>query len=223
MTQRREFLVQASLLAAGTVAAGALADRLEAQPAPQGQGTTYDMSWGQRVTGKYRMAFDAPEIKDGVQLHQVRSFFHGYATTMGLKDSDLSAVLIIRHAAVPMVLGHELWADGAFAEKEKLRDPVTGEPAKRNPFIEIPQGAQYTNAWPDGALDTLMSRGTIVLACDLALMNVAGQIARRRNIPRQDAAKLIDQHILKGVYRMPSGIFATCHAQGLGCGMMYAG
>lgn len=222
MTQRREFLRQASLVAAGTAAAGAVAGSLEAQQAPQAQGD-YDMSWAAKVTGKYRIAFDAPEVKDGVSLHQVRSFLAGYGTVYNMQDADLSAVLVIRHAAVPMVLGDALWADGAFGEKEKLKDPSTGEPAKRNPFINITPGSQHALTWPDGALDNLMARGVIVLACDLALANVAGQIAARRKIPRQDARQLITDHIIPGVYRMPSGIFATCHAQGLGCGMMYAG
>ena len=223
MTQRREFLRQASLIAASSVAAGAVAsDVLEAQAAPQVQ-SSYDMTWASRVTGKYRVAFDAPEVKDGISLHQARSFLAGYAQVYGLKDSDLSAVLIIRHAAVPMVLGDALWADGAFGEKEKLKDPVTGEPTKRNPFINIPAGAQHALSWPDGALDNLIARGVIVLACDIALGNVAGQIAARKKIPRTDARQLITDHILPGVVRMPSGIFATCHAQSVGCGLMYAG
>ncbi len=223
MTQRREFLRQASLIAASSVAAGAVAsDVLEAQATPQVQ-SSYDMTWASRVTGKYRVAFDAPEVKDGISLHQARSFLAGYAQVYGLKDSDLSAVLIIRHAAVPMVLGDALWADGAFGEKEKLKDPVTGEPTKRNPFINIPAGAQHALSWPDGALDNLIARGVIVLACDIALGNVAGQIAARKKIPRTDARQLITDHILPGVVRMPSGIFATCHAQSVGCGLMYAG
>lgn len=223
MTERREFLRQASLIAAGSVAAGAVAaDLLEAQSAPQAK-STYDMSWASRVTGKYRMAFDAPDVKDGIALHQVRSFLAGYTTVFGLADTDLSAVLIIRHAAVPIVLGDALWADGAFGEKESLKDPVTGEPTKRNPFVNIPAGAQHALSWPDGALDNLMARGVIVLACDLALGNVAGQIAARKSIPRAEARQLITDHILPGVIRMPSGIFATSHAQGVGCGLMYAG
>lgn len=223
MTERREFLRQASLIAAGSVAAGAVAaDVLHAQAAPQAK-SNYDMSWASRVTGKYRMAFDAPEVKDGIALHQVRSFLAGYTTVFGLADTELSAVLIIRHAAVPMVLGDVLWADGAFGEKESLKDPVTGEPTTRNPFVNIPAGAEHALSWPDGALDKLMARGVIVLACDLALGNAAGQLAARKRIPRSDAQQLITDHILPGVIRMPSGIFATSHAQGVGCGLMYAG
>ncbi len=224
MPQRREFLKQASLLAAGSVAAGAVAGTADAQApqAPQAQGS-YDMSWAAKVTGKYRMAFDAPEISGGVALHQVRSFLAGYSTVYGLTDADLSAVLIVRHAAVPMVLGDALWADAPWGEKEELKDPVTGEVAKKNPFVNVPGGAEHAVTWADGTLDKLIARGVIVLACDLALGNAAGQLARRRNIPAQDARKLISDNLVPGVVRMPSGIFATCHAQGVGCGVMFAG
>ena len=61
-----------------------------------------------------------------------------------------------------------------------------------------------------------------MLACDIALRNVAGQIAARRNIPRQDARDLVAKRILPGVITMPAGVFATCHAQSLGCGVLHA-
>lgn len=232
MTQRRDFLKQASLIAAGTIAAGKLdaqgtapatiAPAAATPGAPAAQ-DAWDMSWTARVTGQHRMVFDAPEIAEGVALHQARSFLQGYAETLKLTDRDLTAVIVFRHAAAPVVLDDELWADGAFAEKDKLKDPVSGEPAKRNPFIRIPAGSRHSLAWPDGALDQLMERGVIVLACELALRNVAGQIARRKEIPRQDAMDLIAKHLLPGVVRMPSGIFATSHAQSLGCGVLNAG
>jgi hypothetical protein len=222
MTQRREFLRRASLLAAGSLAAGTFDPVvLPAQGATPAQDGP-DMSWADRVTGRYKMCFDAHEISEGTCLHQVRSFLAGYSTAFGLTDNDVSAVLVIRHAAVPMVLGDALWADGTFAEPGALKDPSTGEPAKRNPFINVAAGSRHALTWPDGALDTLMTRGVIVLACNLALSNVAGRIARARSIPRQDAMALIDEHILPGVYRMPTGVFATCHAQGLGCGVLNA-
>jgi hypothetical protein len=224
MPQRRDFLRHASLLAAGGVAASSPLGAMGAMPedAALVQGN-WDMSWVDRITGKYRIVFDAPEVKDGVCLHQARSFLSGYQMVHGLTDADLTAVLVIRHSAVPMVMGDALWSDGAFGEKEKLKDPVSGAPTKRNPFINIPAGATHALTWPDGALDTLMKRGVIVLACSLALDNFASQIATRRKIPRQDAKAMVTESLLPGVIRMPSGIFATCRAQAAGCGFMYAG
>lgn len=218
MTQRRDFLRKASVLAAGTLAAGSL-DAQAAAPAAQG---TWDMSWVDRVTGRYKMAFDAHEVSDGVCLHQARSFLAGYNTVYGLTDKDVSAVLIIRHAAVPMVINDSLWADGFLGGITELKDPVSGEQTKRNPFVNVPAGASHALTWPDGALDTLISRGVIVLACDLALSNFAGRIATHRNIPRADARALVLANLIPGIYRMPTGVFATCHAQQLGCGVLNA-
>lgn len=224
MTQRRDFLRQASILAAGTLATS----RLDAQaaPAPAAPGSApgaapgdWDMSWADRVTGKHRMCFDVPEIAGGVSLHHARSFLNGYADTLGLTDADLTAVMVVRHAAVPMVLDDELWADGTYAGTDH-KDPESGEPAKRNPFIRVPTGARHWQGWPDGHLDTLMNRGMIVLVCDLALNNAIGGVARRREITRQAARDLVHKNLLPGVIRMPSGIFATCHAQSLGCGFL---
>ncbi len=131
-------------------------------------------------------------------------------------------MLVIRHAAVPMVMNDTLWADGFLGEDTKLKDPESGEIAKRNPFINVPPGARYGLTWPDGALDTLMSRGVIVLACDLALRNFTGRIANHRKIPRQDAATLVNANLIPGIYRMPTGVWSTCHAQQLGCGVLNA-
>ncbi len=220
MTQRRDFLRQASLIAAGSLtAAGPLAAGDMPPTAQQGD---WDMSWTERVTGKYRMCFDAYAVAEGVCLHQARSFIAGYNAIYGLGDADVTAVLTIRHAAVPMVMNDSLWADGWLAEVTELKDPVSGEPARRNPFMNVPVGAGHALTWPDGALDTLISRGVIVLACDLALTNFSGRIANHRKIPRQDARNLVLANLIPGIYRMPTGIFATSHAQQLGCGVMDA-
>jgi hypothetical protein len=161
-------------------------------------------------------------MSEGVCLHQARSFIAGYKTVYGLEDKDVTAVLIIRHAAIPMALGDEAWSDGKAGEEDGLKDPATGEPTKRNPFINVPANAVTGYTWPDGALDTLIARGVIVLACDLALRNMAGRIAGWRSIPRQDATAIVNRSLLPGIYRMPTGVFATSHAQQLGCGVLNA-
>ena len=181
------------------------------------------MSWAERVTGKYRACFDCPEIAEGVSLHQARVFLAGYSAVYSLADADVSAVLVVRHLAVPMVMGDDLWSDGAFAEDGELKDPKTGESARRNPFVRVEAGSQYGLTWPDGALDTLIARGVTVLACDLALRNFAGQVARRRQIPRPDALAMIYASLVPGVIKMPSGVFAMMHAQSLGCGVVSSG
>ncbi len=76
------------------------------------------------------------------------------------------------------------------------------------------------------SLDLILGYAGIVSLGHAAFFGVgaytAGLIANHRKIPRQDALALVAQHLIPGVYRMPSGVFATCHAQQLGCGVMHA-
>jgi len=231
-TERRDFLRQASLLAAGTLVA-ACADSTEvavattttaAAPTPPAAPppTTWDMSWVDRVTGTYRTAFDAPEISNGICLHQTRTYLAGFETVYGLTVPDITAVLVIRHHAIAMVLGDALWDNGEFGKEFELRDPVTGKRPTANPFRAWPDGAEYALTRPDGGLDRLIARGVIVLCCDLALNKISGAVADQRDLSREDARALVYANVLPGVIIMPSGIFATTRAQAAGCGVMHA-
>ena len=180
------------------------------------------MSWVDRVTGPYRTVFDAPAISDGICLHQTRTYLAGFQAVYGITVPEVTAVLVIRHAAIPMVLGDAMWADGELGEEHDLRDPVSGKNPTTNPFLNIPEGANYGATKPDGSISKLIERGVIVLACDLALKNVAHFFADTRDISVDDARALVFANIVPGVIVMPSGIFATTRAQAAGCGFMHA-
>ena len=64
-----------------------------------------------------------------------------------------------------MVLGDAVWAHYDFIGKKitKLKDPTTGEWARRNPFLNAKAGDKHALIWPDGGLDSLIGRGAIVL------------------------------------------------------------
>lgn len=221
MHRRRDFIRKASVLAAGSLAAGGMKESvLGAQGLVDSAQGGWDMSWTERLTGRHKMVFDAPEASEATALHHVRSFLAGYATAYGLTDADLSAVLVLRHKSTVFAFEDELWSDGLFAERSEMVDPETGEPARRNPVLRVKPGSQHSYTWPDGALDNLIERGVIVLVCDLALRNLASQVARKRSISHQDAVDLMRQNIVSGIILQPTGVFATCHAQSMGCGFL---
>ena len=67
-----------------------------------------------------------------------------YAEVYGAKEADMSAVLVIRHAAIPMVLNDEMWrrlnvakelASAPEGSRVVLKDPASGELPTRNPFL----------------------------------------------------------------------------------------
>ncbi|MGH7720287.1 MAG: hypothetical protein ACREON_15765, partial [Gemmatimonadaceae bacterium] len=168
LTHRRGFLGRLIAGGAAIAGGGAILPRLGAQEAadsPAGDATPaparggWDDSWVSRLTGKHKQVFDAPEIAHGTVLHQARTFMKGYQEVYGATDADMNAVLVIRHAAVPMVLGDELWDRYDFGRDGKLKDPTTGKRTERNPFINVKPDDRYAMVWPDGGLDTLLARG----------------------------------------------------------------
>ena len=180
---------------------------------------TFDMSWVDRVTGQYRQVFDAPEVAEGTVLHQARTFMRGYADVYGTKDGEFSAVMVIRHAAIPMVANDRLWDDLDLGKEHKLKDPETGKHARRNPFLSLnnPNDAKYGMIWPDGGLDSLIGRGVIVLACNMALYRLVSMIAKQDGIESTPAREKALANLVPGVIVQPSGIFGVARAQQAGC------
>ena len=194
-----------------------LARRWEEEQGQEKQ--TWDMSWVDRVTGQYRQVFDAPEIAEGTVFHQARSFIRGYADVYGSKDSEFSAVMVLRHSAIPLVANDRLWDELEMGKEFKLKDPETGKPARRNPFLSAsnPRGAKYSLIWPDGSMDGLMGRGAIALACNLALFRLVSMVAKKDKLEPKPARDKVLANLVPGVVVLPSGIFAVIRAEQAGC------
>ena len=229
-TPRRGFLGRLAGAAAAVAGGGLLTRDATAQGAPPAAlaSSAWDMSWVERVTGAHRQVFDAPAIADGTALHQARTWMAGYAEVYGAKDADMSAVIVIRHAAIPMVLDDAFWARYEVAkqlanpedgEKVVLKDPTSGELPRRNPFLSanVQPKDRYALIWPDGGLDALIGRGAIVLACNLALRRAVSMAARTDKVSAEAARATVLAHLVPGVVVMPNGIFAVTRAEEAGC------
>jgi hypothetical protein len=249
-TPRRGFVAR---LAAATAAIGAglHGHAVGAQPpaAAAGRARTaaaseppvvgdWDMSWVDRVKGAHRQVFDAPEVMEGMVLHQTRAWLQGYEDVYGAAGKDASAVLVVRHFGIPLVMGDALWDRyqlgqkmSAFtADKQPLKDPTTGEPARRHPYLNanVKQGdkhaSMYVAMWPDSGLDSLLKRpGVTVLACNMALQFIANTVvAPQDGVSSEEALKRVKADLLPGVIVMPSGIFAVGRAEEAGCRYIYS-
>ncbi|HEY7877849.1 MAG TPA: hypothetical protein VIC55_06475, partial [Gemmatimonadaceae bacterium] len=138
----------------------------------------WDMSWVDRITAQRRQIFDSPNVSDGAALGKAQLYLAGYHEVYGTSDADLNAVIVFRHRAIPMVLADSVWTRYDFVgQSTKLKDPTTGDKAKRNPFLNPKPDDKYSLVWADGGLDSLIRRGVIVLACNMALQGFADQIA----------------------------------------------
>jgi hypothetical protein len=227
---RREFLGQlatAAVAIAGTACAGATAQSAPAPaaPVPATPGPTNGATpaprrwsdvWVSRITGKHKAVFDAPEIADGAVISNAWVWMKGFKDVYGVADSDLSPVLVIRHAAIAMAFDDEMWAKYEIGKHEKIKDFVTSKWATRNPYYK-PTPSEKTNEF---TLEALEKRGAILMACDLAAGGFSGRIARRTKQPPRTVREEMNAHLLTGLTLAPSGIFATMRAQEAGCAFM---
>jgi intracellular sulfur oxidation DsrE/DsrF family protein len=227
VTQRRQFIgqvVTGAAAFAATACARAVPD-VSAAPAPKPAHHDWDLSWTDRLaTGAHKQVFDAPEISDGTVLHQARMFYVNYKDVYNTTDTDLRAVLVVRHEAIPMVLGDAAWAHYTFIGKKltKLKDPTTGEWAERNPFLHAKDKDKYALVWPDGGLDNLIARGAIVLACNMAFSGFSDRIADRTKQSKDAVKAELTASLVPGVTLVPSGIFGVIRAEQGGCAYIRA-
>lgn len=215
---RRTFIANvasgASALAAVGLGAGTVLAQGTPPAAPQGG---WDVSWVDRVQrAKHKMVFDSPGIADGMALINAVTWLNGYRDVYQTSDADMAAVVVFRHKGLPVALNDDMWARLKLGEDEKVKDPATGETATRNPFASAKAG-DNSGGMPDSMVDSLLKRGVIVLACNLALMRHAGALAKAEGITREQAQQALIAAVLPGVIRMPSGVFATSRAQEAGC------
>jgi hypothetical protein len=226
-TPRRDFFQQ--MLAAGALTTGAgilsacaSASASGAAPGavkPLAQTGEWDMSWRGKL-GKYKTAYDAPEIMNGAALAFASSAAEGYKDAFGA-EHDFTPVLILRHAASVMVLNDAMWDTIGIGTSRTLKDPTTGEPAKRNPFINYTKGDKFSMIGADSGIDVLMSKGAVVMACNRALAGAAYQLKQKKpELTQAQAHAEIRKNVIPGVYVMPNGIFAVAAAQDAGCNYM---
>lgn len=203
---RRDFLSDMALGAGGALAlstvlpAEAGATSLE----PNVSASEWDLTWIDRLTGKYRTVFDAAEINDGTVFTNATVFFMGFREVYRAADADMQAVIVMRHNAVPLAFNDAMWEKYGFGADLKIPHSE-----KRNPWT--------------GELATLRGRGATLLACSLAANRRAREIAQRLGADAEKVRADIYANLIPGVIMQPSGVFATIRAQQAGCAFMKSG
>jgi len=205
-----------ALASLGAAACAAPAQAISTAPTPippvSGRGN-WDMSWLQKINKRRRMVFDTSDVSDGMGIGFVAAYLQGAADAYG--DPDASTVLVHRHASVSIVLNDDMWKRIGLGETHKMKDSKTGEFVQKNPFLSKNQS---NPEFSEGALDKLMEKGTIIVACNRALTARAYTLASKEKISRDEARKQLFAAIIPGVYVVPNGVFGVCAAQEAGCG-----
>ena len=220
-TDRRGFMGRLTALAA-FLGMGSVPSALSAKeiaPAPAGASPEFE-AWLDGITGKHKQVFDAVSVNDGSAGAFARTWMNTTAETYGLTDRDLSGVIVVRHAAIALAFTDAIWSKYKFGENYKITDPVSKEPAVRNPWANVKAGELM---FDDMALDKLLARGVKIGICNVALTGRAGRAADAMKLDKETVRKEWVAGLLPGVVVVPSGVLAVHRAQEKGCTYCYAG
>jgi hypothetical protein len=136
----------------------------------------------------------------------VTPIMDNYKQALSANDSDLGFVLIIRHAAMGMVVNDAMWAKYDVAGSMKRQDRTTNAPFKRNPYQRV--------------ITECQKRGVVVLGCNIAMMGFTARMARAAKADVKVVREEIVANMLPDVILLPTGLYALARAQNVGCGYM---
>ena len=217
-SRRRDFL---GLLGGSSLAAFA-APSMFAQPRfratdshPAPLDDTFDLSWADRVTGKFRAVFDSPEISEGAGLFRSIVWCDEYKAAYGTARSEMSPVLVIRHEAIELAMNDEYWKRFRIGKEAKLKTPEGKKWAEANPVGVPTPGAPAKFARYN--IVNFIEDGGTVLACNLAIGDVVDRFKKEDKLDAAGARKSAIEQLIPGVILQPSGVFAVLRAQEAGC------
>lgn len=196
---------------------------LKAEPALAGG---YDdlEGWFKQINGKHRMVFDATQPHDIFPFAWPKVFLMTNAAT-GTPEKENSAVVVLRHDAIPYAMESRLWEKYHFGEVFKAPDPRTGKPATRNPFWEPgPNDFQVPGIGKVAiGINELQESGVLFCVCDAALTVYSAAVAGEKKL---DAAAVKEEWVaglLPDIQVVPSGVWAIGRAQEHDCAYCFAG
>jgi hypothetical protein len=225
---RREFL--------GVVAAAALVGRSGGRevgrkvPDPSDFPTSrlpdppdqWDVSWSSRLTGPHRAVFDWFDANASAGLWRAGIWKRQVVEAFGVKPEEVGAVLVIRHRAIPMIMGDEFWMRHKLGKQRKVKDPATNKIAERNPYRSSASADKPPPPEQDVSIEGFLRNGGIVLACGFAFGFMVSLEAKRQEKKASEVRPEVLAQVIPGIIVQPSGFFALLEAQRNGCGFFPA-
>ncbi len=216
---RRRFLERLAL--GGVMAAGV--DLAAAMPsfasdlAPTAHAPPWDLSWVERITGKHRCVFDCTEIEDGAGFLRSMIWTAQYAEALGVKPEEMTAVVVIRHSAIPLAMSQEYWDRYGIGAAKGVKNPISDQPTTRNPVLLSAERGELPPPFARFNWSGFQAERGIALACNLAFAQCVGTVAKADQVDQVEARRRAEAMLLPGVILQPSGVFAAVRAQEAGC------
>jgi hypothetical protein len=220
-TTRRDFLGRAA--ASAVMLSGLPSDLFAASTgAPHAPvDDTWDLSWTTRLTGKHKAIFDVPEVDSAYGVWRLNAWAGQYMQVLGAQPADIAGVLVLRHNGIALAMQQAFWDKYGVGKAKQVTHPLTQERTSKNPALMGPADG-VPEPFASSSLTSQISRGAVVLACNLALQDCIDVIKRRDKISDEAARKAAISMLVPGVILQPSGVFACVRAQQAGCAYVRA-
>jgi hypothetical protein len=205
----REISGRRSFVATLASVAGLAAFRTPGEAAAQTTSPSagpFDMAWLEQMKGKHKQLYDLGSIElavEGRPLRFCKNFLDTFDDVYKLKYPELNSAVGISGPAFPMNASDRLWEKYKLGERSKIIDPMTKQPSVRNIFYD----------GSDISVKAMQARGTIFWQCNVALGNVAQQLATQFQMPVADVRADLIAGLNPGVKLMPSHVMALALAQ----------
>jgi hypothetical protein len=218
MTNRRKFL--------GAAAAMAVLPKTTFAALPSDLATDvaneeWNVSWVNRLKGKYRAVFDNTEPESGYGVWRAAAWARQYMDVLNAAPADVSPAIVLRHNAIVLAMQQSFWDKYGIGASKKVTHPLTMEITSKNPAL-LDEKDGIPEPFNQAALMKQLSRGVTVLACNLALQDCADLIAKTDKISDEEAHKRAVAYLVPGVILQPSGVFAVTRAQEAGASYVKA-
>ncbi|MEO7457189.1 MAG: hypothetical protein ABIY52_13075 [Gemmatimonadaceae bacterium] len=193
------------------VAMHVTAPAASAEPLESAEGFSED--WLAKINGKHKQFFDAIEPNQWPLVFAM-NFLNSYNETFKIPDSQLSAVVGLRHFAIAAAMKDSIWARYKLGEFVQAMDPATKAPSLRN-FLYTPHAGDMM--FPTASIDKLAARGVQFTACNVALTVLSGALSKNAGVTPEAAKAEWVAGLLPGVTLVPSGVMAVNRGQEKGC------
>jgi intracellular sulfur oxidation DsrE/DsrF family protein len=213
-TPRRGFLGRLAAAAATVGLSSAVPSSLAAEtPAGEASMDAALDAWFGKIKGKHKIVFDTPEPNSGMAAIWPRVYLD---TMKANYPGEATAVIILRHAGIPLAMNDALWAKYNLGEMFAIKSGDA--PATKNPYAKI------TNLpLPGLGITELLNAGVLVGACDVALTVYSSGAAQKMGMAPDAVKKEWVAGLFPGVQVVPSGVLGVARAQELGCAYCFAG
>lgn len=176
--------------------------------------------WFAGIKGTHRVVYDGSTPHDGFPIIWNWAYYMTNNQT-GVADSDMTAMTVLRHSAIPFALQSSMWEKYKLGEFFSITDKTTQAPALRNLYYE-PKEGDFPLPIIQGIKD-LQARGAMFCACQLALSVYSGFVAQGAGLNPEAVKEEWLSSVLPGIQLVPSGVWALSRAQKAGCGYIFAG